>query len=93
MATDPPLETLDFVGNDTFAKDGYPHAAWARLRGEKPVYWYDRGGELTPFWAITKHADIVSIARQPKARLIGPRIAVFPAAAWPATVLDEGTNG
>jgi cytochrome P450 len=78
MSQDAPLETLDIVSNDTFAKDGYPHAAWARLRREKPVYWYDRGGELTPFWAITKHADIVRISRQPKTLHIGPRIAVFP---------------
>ncbi len=30
-----------------------------------PVYWYD-GPYAEPFWAITKHADIVQIAKQPK---------------------------
>jgi cholest-4-en-3-one 26-monooxygenase len=33
------------------------------LRREAPVYWYERP-DVHPFWAITKHADIVEVSRQ-----------------------------
>src|SRR6187401_2710223 len=71
------LDSIDIVGSDYFAQNGYPHEAWALLRREAPVYWYDRPGSL-PFWAITKHADIVWISKQPELFLNAPRLAVFP---------------
>jgi cholest-4-en-3-one 26-monooxygenase len=71
------LDSIDIVGSDYFAAHGYPHEAWALLRREAPVYWYDRPGSL-PFWAITKHADIVWISKQPELFLNAPRLAVFP---------------
>lgn len=71
------LDSIDIVGSDYFAQNGYPHEAWALLRREAPVYWYDRPGSL-PFWAITKHADIVWISKQPEIFLNAPRLAVFP---------------
>jgi cholest-4-en-3-one 26-monooxygenase len=77
-ASDLALDELDIVGPQSYADLGYPHEAWARLRRECPVYRYDRGDECTPFWAITKHADIVQISRQPKILHNGPRLAVFP---------------
>jgi cytochrome P450 len=36
-----------------------------------------------PFWAITKHADIISISKQPTKNHNEPRLAVFPAYAPP----------
>jgi cytochrome P450 len=41
---------------------GHPHEAYARLRHEAPVFWFEPKGETRGFWAITKHADIVSIS-------------------------------
>jgi len=76
------LDTIDIVGQDTYARNGYPHEAWALLRREAPVFWYDRGVKI-PFWAITKHADIAAISRQPKRNLNAPRLAVFPEFAPP----------
>ena len=38
------------------------HAAFARLRATDPVAWVDVPG-YSPFWAITKHADIMAIER------------------------------
>jgi cholest-4-en-3-one 26-monooxygenase len=73
-----PLEALDLVGPDAYAERGYPHAAWARLRREAPVFWCAPGGDCTPFWAVTKHADITRISRQPQLLQNGPRLAVFP---------------
>jgi len=72
------LDSLDIVSNETFAHNGYPHEAWTLLRREAPVYWYERDVKV-PFWAITKHADIIQISRQAQDHLNGPRLAVFPA--------------
>ncbi len=72
-----PLESLDIVGQDTYAQNGYPHDAWARLRREDPVHWNEHG-VVNPFWAVTKHADIVAISKQPARFLNNPRLAVFP---------------
>ena len=76
MATS--LADIDIVGNRTFGEHGYPHEAWALLRREAPLYWYDRPEARPPFWAVTRHADIVTVSRQPKLFLNAPRLAVFP---------------
>jgi cytochrome P450 len=59
------LAALDVFSPDMYATQGYPHAAWAQLRREAPVFWYARN-EVRPFWAITRHEDVVSISRQPE---------------------------
>src|SRR5262245_10692607 len=59
------VDPLVFVDPARFARDGYPHAAWARLRAEAPVAHFAPPG-FRPFWAITKHADIVATASQPR---------------------------
>ncbi|MGC2450416.1 MAG: cytochrome P450, partial [Candidatus Sulfotelmatobacter sp.] len=71
------LDTIDIVTQEHYAKNGYPHREWTYLRKNAPVYWYDRPN-VEPFWAITKHADIVTIARQPKLFLNAPRLLVLP---------------
>ena len=71
------LDTIDLVGADHYQRSGYPHAEWALLRREAPVYWYDRTqGE--PFWAVTKYDDIITLSKQPRRFLNAPRLAVFP---------------
>lgn len=35
---------------------GDPHAVWARLRRECPVYWHDEPGH-EPFWAVSTYAE------------------------------------
>jgi len=82
VATPESIEGIDIIGNDTFAANGYPHAAWALLRRESPVHWWERGVKV-PFWAITKHADIIEISKQPRRHLNAPRLAVFPEFAPP----------
>lgn len=66
---------IDIITPDHYAQGGYPHREWALLRKEDPVHWYDRPN-VEPFWAITKHADIMTIGRQPKIFLNGPRLLV-----------------
>jgi cytochrome P450 len=58
------VDPLDLVDPARYARDGYPHALWARLRAEAPVARIDAPG-FEPFWAVTKHADIQAISTQP----------------------------
>ena len=70
------LDALDVFGPDTYMENGYPHAAWKRLRRESPVHWFDvpRG---VGFWAVTRRADIVWLSKQPTRFLNAPRLAIF----------------
>src|SRR5512143_2623388 len=60
----PDIDPMDLVDPARYARDGYPHAVWTRLRAEAPVAYIAPPGSR-PFWAITKHADIVQISTQP----------------------------
>ncbi|HYC54474.1 MAG TPA: hypothetical protein VEL28_06015, partial [Candidatus Binatia bacterium] len=71
------LETIDIIGDQHYADNGYPHQEWALLRREAPVFWYQRPGVL-PFWAVTKHEDIVRLGKTPEIFENEPRLAVFP---------------
>src|SRR5262249_34945580 len=67
IATDPMSAGVDpllFVDPARYARDGYPHAAWARLRAEAPGAHFAPPGH-PPVWAIPKHADIKRISSQP----------------------------
>jgi cholest-4-en-3-one 26-monooxygenase len=70
------LATLDVVSPEHYERNGYPHAEWAFLREHAPVFWYERDN-VDPFWAVTKHADIVEIGKQPDRFLNAPRLAIF----------------
>jgi len=61
---------VDFDANDLvdpvrYATNGRPYSLWARMRRETPVARCEPDG-YAPFWAITRHADIVSISREPE---------------------------
>jgi cholest-4-en-3-one 26-monooxygenase len=60
------LETIDIVDPDLYVQRGYPHEEWALLRREAPVFYYERPDLDPPFWAVTKHADIMTVSRQPE---------------------------
>jgi cytochrome P450 len=47
----------------SYADEPRLHAALAHLRKHAPVSWVDVEG-YRPFWAITKHADVMDIERQ-----------------------------
>ena len=59
------IDPLDLVDPERFARHGYPHDVWTRLRAEAPVAYIEPPGH-PPFWAVTKHADIVQVATQPQ---------------------------
>ena len=81
------LDQLDIISNEVYEREGYPHEAWTRLRRESPVHWFDQPRAQPPFWAVTKHADIIEISRKPGVFRIAPRLAVFPE----VPPLEEGT--
>jgi hypothetical protein len=53
-----------FADPTSYTDEPKLHAALAHLRAEAPVSWVDVPG-YKPFWAITKHADILAIERDP----------------------------
>ncbi len=70
------LDTLDIASPEHYERNGYPHPEWTHLRRHAPVFWYVREN-VDPFWAITKHADIVELSKQPDAFVNSRRLAVF----------------
>ena len=60
---EPGLDTLDIHSKDLYVRRGYPWKEWDLLRREAPVFWYEREG-IAPFWAITRHADVLEISKR-----------------------------
>jgi cytochrome P450 len=58
------IDPLDLVDADRYAQRGYPHDVWTRLRAEEPVAYITAPG-FEPFWAVTKHADVMEVSKQP----------------------------
>jgi cytochrome P450 len=57
------LDDID-LENDVFA-ERIPHEAFALLRRDAPVWWYDWTGGRG-FWCVTKHEDVVAVSRDTK---------------------------
>ncbi len=67
---------LDVISPEKYEREGYPHREWTWLRKHDPVRWFE-SDYCDPFWAVTKHADIVAIGKNPTEWIIEPRIAIF----------------
>src|SRR3954464_7937036 len=61
-----------FADPAAYADDTRLHAALTHLRANNPVAWVDNP-PYRPFWAITKHADIMAIERANNLFLSEPR--------------------
>jgi len=66
---------FNIVSPIDYATHGYPHEIWQRLRAEDPVH-YVENGEGVPFWALTKHADITAVSKQPTLFVSGERLII-----------------
>ena len=91
------VDVLDLVDPQRYARRGYPHDVWTRLRAEAPVAFFAPPG-YEPFWAITKHADILEIAKQPtrfssaQGIMLRPAGVVFPPSEM-VVMLDPPRHG
>jgi cytochrome P450 len=66
----------ELVEGKYYAEHGPPHEIWTRLRHESPVHRCEPT-RYEPFWAITKHADIIEISTQPELFRSEPGIVVL----------------
>jgi cytochrome P450 len=64
------MDGLRLIEPRAYAEHGYPHAEWKALRARPLTYFEPPGWQ--PFWAITKHADVIEVSRQPERFLNGP---------------------
>ena len=73
------IDPKDLIHPKNYGVGGQPHELWKHLRENEPVYRCEVEG-YEPFWAITKHADIIEISSQPK---------IFSNTAGPVIMSDE----
>ncbi len=68
------LDTLAIHRPADYAAYGPPWAEWDLLREQAPVFWYARE-DIEPFWAVTRHADIMTVSEHPQVFINGgPRL-------------------
>jgi len=65
------VDGLHLIDPKCYAERGYPHAEWKQLRRHAPVEFFDPPAWQS-FWAITKHADIIEVSKQPERFLNAP---------------------
>ncbi len=61
-----------FVDPTAYAQEERFHEATTLLRRESPVHWVDERG-YRPFWALTRHADVMEVERDNARFLSNPR--------------------
>ena len=80
-----PVATIEDAGRvftdpTAYADDERFHAACAVLRRESPVHRVEVEG-FHPFWAVTRHADVMEVEKQHERFLNAPRPLLMPAEA------------
>ena len=68
---------FELIDATPYGRNGPPHETWAKLRSDSPVYYCEPEG-YRPFWAVTRHADVCAISRQPETFLNYPGIMHLP---------------
>jgi len=58
------IDGLDLISPVRYGESGPPHAQWEQLRKE-PLQYFETD-QREPFWAVTRHADIVEISARPE---------------------------
>jgi hypothetical protein len=64
------IDGLRLIDPRSYSERGYPHAEWKALRQMPLTYFEPEGWQ--PYWAITKHADVIEVSKQPERFLNGP---------------------
>lgn len=83
--------TSVFVDPTAYADPERFHAACRVLRRDQPVAWVE-SDRYRPFWAITRHADVMSVERDNEHFLNAPRPLLVPAA-MEARAQERGAGG
>lgn len=61
-----PLDEVDLADNDRFLDGETPWRMFHTLRAQDPVHWQSEPEPNNGFWALTRHADIVAVDRDPE---------------------------
>ncbi|MEU1200318.1 cytochrome P450 [Streptomyces sp. NPDC005813] len=61
-----PIEQVDLADLDNFADGITPWRMFHTLRHEDPVHWQPEEAPNSGFWAVTRHADIATVDRDPE---------------------------
>ena len=61
-----PLAEVDLADNDRFLDGETPWRMFETLRREDSVHWQREEAPNSGFWAVTRHADIVTVDRDPE---------------------------
>jgi len=69
----PITDGFDLIAPEAYTPNGPPHDTWTRLRAESPVHRCDHEA-FNPYWAISRHADICTVSKQPDLFLSQPGI-------------------
>jgi len=64
---------FDLIDPASYGRSGPPHDSWTALRRHSPVHRCEPR-DYPPFWAITRHADICEVSKQPDKFLSEPGI-------------------
>ncbi len=72
-----PLITDDLTSAAAWSDPAALERVFARLRSDIPIGWVDQE-PYRPFWAVTRHADMVAIERQHTLFINGPRLTLVP---------------
>jgi cholest-4-en-3-one 26-monooxygenase len=62
----PTRDEIDLYDMDQYAESGVPHEQLKRLRNEEPVFRHNDPQLPEGYWAITRHADVVYVSRNPE---------------------------
>jgi cytochrome P450 len=68
---------IDVARDAVYARQSELHANLTWLRENDPLQWMRPHG-YRPFWFVSKHADVLEIARHPEVFLSGPRNQLLP---------------
>jgi len=69
--------SIDIITPALYANPAELHARYATLRRDSPVVWVDHPA-YRPFWAVTRHADIVEISQNNELFINAPRLTLIP---------------
>ncbi|SEF81727.1 cholest-4-en-3-one 26-monooxygenase [Thermomonospora echinospora] len=58
---------IDIIDPGVYERGGIPHEQFRWIRDNDPVFWHHDLNEGVPgFWAVTRHADVVHVSRNPE---------------------------